>query len=154
VALAVAEAKAGTRIACPKCQAVNKIPGIAMQSQATKEQIEQLQIAFSRHRQSLWAILVLLVVVTGIPLFYAGTASTMSSDGEGLLGMGILIAIILAILVPILKSCEYLGASKSINVLLFVFLFPVWAVWSIILYKELKTRLSNLKEAGIRSEET
>jgi phage FluMu protein Com len=74
-ALAAAEKKAGNRVACPKCHAKNKIPGIAMQTQVTKEQIEQMQITLNRHKHSLWVLFILL-------FFGIGILSTMLMDSN------------------------------------------------------------------------
>lgn len=151
-ALAASERKAGCRIACPKCQAGNKIPGIAMQSQATKEQIEQLQTQLNRHRQSIWALFVFLISGIGVSLFSVSNSSTMS-PGVNLIGVGLLVGITIVVLVPILKSCEYLSISKIINILLFFFLTVVWIIICIILYMKLKKRIALLKMAEVRSDE-
>lgn len=151
--LAAPEKKVGVRIHCPKCQAVNKIPGIAMQPQATKEQIEQMRTALNRHWQSFWVLFVLLIFGIGVSLFRVSNSSTIGSGVE-LIGMGLLVGTILVVLVPILKSCEYLGASKSINILLFFFLWPVWLIVCVILYVKLKRRIAYLKQTEVRSDET
>lgn len=151
-ALAASERKAGFCIACPKCQAGNKIPGIAMQAQATKEQIEQLQTQLKRHRQAIWALLVFLILGIGVLLFSVSNSSTMSL-GVDLIGVGLLVGITIVVLVPILKSCEYLGISKVINILLFFFLSVVWVIICIILYMKLKKRIALLKMAEVRGDE-
>jgi phage FluMu protein Com len=150
--LAAIEKKVGVRIHCPKCQTVNKIPGIAMQSQATKEQIEQLQTALNHHRQSLWVLLILLIFAIGTSLFHVSTLSTTDTNADLIIGLGILIGVFI-ILIRILESCEFLGSSKSINVLLFLFLLPVWLIVCVILYMKLKRRIAYLKQTGVRSNE-
>ena len=94
VALEATEKKAGFRIACPKCRAGNKIPGIAMQSQVTKEQIEQLQTGLNRHRQSLWMFLILLIFIIGTAIITALSSMSNSAamnSGISVAGIGILI---------------------------------------------------------------
>jgi len=48
-----------------------------------------------------------------VSLFRVSNSSTIGSDVE-LIGVGLLIGTILVVLVPMLKSCEYLGSSKTI----------------------------------------
>jgi len=143
-ALAAVEKKAGDRVACPKCRARNKIPGIAMQSQVTKEQIEQLRTQLNRHRQSLWILFILLFLGIGLSLLGV----------KFFIGVGILVGIIFAVLVPILKTCEHLGVNKVINILLFFFLSVIWMIVCVILYLELKKRIEYLKKAGNRVNES
>jgi DNA-directed RNA polymerase subunit M/transcription elongation factor TFIIS len=149
--LAVAEKKAGRRVACPKCQAANKIPGVAMQSQATKEQIEQLQTALNHHRQSLWVLLILFIFAIGMSLFCVSISSTTDKSVD-LIGLGLLIVMFI-ILIRVSELCEFLGASKVINLLLFLFLWPVWLIVCVILYVKLKRRIAYLKQAEVRSDE-
>jgi lipopolysaccharide export LptBFGC system permease protein LptF len=145
------EKKAGVRVACPNCRARNKIPGIAMQSNATKEQIEQLQTALDRHRQSLWVLFIVLFLLIVLSLFSVSGSSDMGSEG-GFIGAGILVGIIIAVLIPILKTCGYLGSNKAVNILLFLFLPVIWVVVCIIFYVKLKERIAILKMAGVRSD--
>jgi phage FluMu protein Com len=107
--LAVAEKKAGYHVACPKCQAVNKIPGVAMQSQATKEQIEKLQTTLN-HRQYLWVILILLTFAIGTSLFRVSASSTTDTSVDLIIGLGIFIGMFI-ILIRISESCESVPAK-------------------------------------------
>jgi phage FluMu protein Com len=151
-ALAAAEKKTGILIACPKCKAANKIPGIAMQQQATKKQIEQMETMLKRHRQSLWMFLVLLMFLI-VTATITASFSRDESAGIALIGIGILIGS-LVILGQILKTCEYLGTSKYIQIFLFLFLSGIWFLMCFILYVKLKNRISYLKQAGIRVDES
>jgi len=151
VALAAEEKKAGFRITCPECRARIKIPGIAMQSQASKEQIGQMYIAMKRVRQSFWILLILLIIWIAISFSFVSNSSDMDSD-VSVVGIGLLIGIFLIVFVPILKLCEYLGGNKSVQVFMFLFLFPIWVIACIISYMKLQSRLEYLVRVGVRGD--
>ena len=160
--LAASENKTGVLIACPKCRARNKIPGIAMQKQATKKQIEQMEASLKQHRQCLWMFFIMLFFIIGMAIITALMAtltessnmseSAIMGSGISITGLGILVGFFI-ILVRIFKTCEYLGASKYVQLFLFFFLSPIWVIMCFILYAKLKNRLAYLKQAGIRADD-
>jgi phage FluMu protein Com len=153
--LTAMENKAGLVSTCPKCHAKNKIPGIAMQRQATKDQIEQMEMALKRLRTSLW-ILIPIIVYLVCFLFYIATEHSSGSfsidSGGSLIGLGLIIGITIVVLVPTLKLCEYLGYSKNIQIFLFFFLSAIWVIMLFVMRNKLRTRIAYLKKSGIRSE--
>lgn len=88
-ALEAVENKTGILIACPKCQATDRIPGIAMQNQANKEQIERMLTALNRHWQDLGIFFTLLVVK--LLFIFVPPLNTMATSSPILEGVGILV---------------------------------------------------------------
>lgn len=146
-ALAAAENKSGSLIACPKCKSKIKIPGIAMQNQATQEQIEYMQTILNRHRRSFVIYFTLLIIMVIISLTALKGAAILIWIGYFYVGAFML-------LLSMINSRKVLGIYNGIEILLLLFLGPIWWILCIASYIRLKKRIAYLKNAGFRNNDT
>ena len=140
------ENKFGIHTRCLECHTINRVPGIAMQNQASERQIEQIDVALNRHRKYLLLFFILLP-------FYIILSVITSETGYVWLGFSVgLIFIISAFLLldRTSTSSKYLGRSNVVVLFWFIVCFLIFLILCFTSYERLKTRLSTLKEAGIR----
>lgn len=142
--------KFGMPVYCSNCKTINKIPGVAFQHQASKQQLELMHKSLMRHRQAL------LVFYISLPIFILVTifAIAMSANCSWLiipLGLTTCFAAIL-LLDRTSTSSKYLGRSPATVFLWFCFFSLVFFVMSITSYFRLKKRLMILVEDGGRED--
>lgn len=152
-ALEAKENKSGALVSCPKCQSKIRIPGIAMQEQVTKEQIEYMRKVLKLHWQALITYLVLLMI--NIFLIFVSPLRSIITSSPSLKYIMPIVAIggiasAFWLLGNMSKSRKYLGVDKVTDVFLFVALHPVWIILCITSYLKFKGRVAALQKVGIR----
>lgn len=140
------ENKFGIRARCSECRTINRIPGIAMQDQASEQQIERIYVTLNQHRQSLWAFFILLPVYITLSVLASITGYLWLAFSVGL----VFIISAFLLLDRMSTSSKYLGRSNVVVVFWFLVFFPVFLILCITSYLRLKKRLFTLKEAGVR----
>jgi DNA-directed RNA polymerase subunit RPC12/RpoP len=147
------ENKFGVRTRCPECRNVMRIPGIAMQDQASSAQIERMHTAVNQHRRALWVFFVLLTVF----ILASGLRSFVEVHpflNWLVFFVGLLFLFSEFLLLDRMStSRKYLGGSIVTSILLFVVLMPIWVILCVTSYFRIRTRLITLKEAGTRNDD-
>lgn len=147
------ENKFGARARCSECHSVNRIPGIAIQDQASSAQIERMQTAVNQHRWSLWVFFVLLTVfILALGLRSVVTVHPFLNWSVFFVGLLFLFSEFL-LLDRMSTSRKYLGGSIVTGIILFVALMPIWVILCVTSYFRLRGRLTTLKEAGTRDDD-
>jgi hypothetical protein len=138
------ENKFGVRVRCSGCRAINRTPGIALQNQVSKQQIEQISNSLIQHRQALWLFFLSLPAF----MIFMATMTGCSWIANSVYLIFFIIALIL--LDRTSTSSKYLGRSSVVVFLWFVMFFLIFLILSATSYLRLKKRLTILKEAGLR----
>lgn len=150
--------RVGALFSCAACEEVLRTPAVASQEQATAAQLNAIERALGRHLLAinialpliaLWgALLVAFVVVLSVGDYPPQVESAMVNI-EFALGIAVWFATVILLLAGA-RSLEFLGWNKAYCFILFLALWPLWLVLSIVSFFRLRSSFTRLRAVGPR----
>lgn len=150
------EARAGVLVGCSKCGRVQKTRGIGTQPQATKRQVEMIELCVQRMASWLrtTVIFFILVHLLGFVSGLAGVPYALELAQPLWLTLPVvLLYMLISLATWSVRACRFLGRSPETRIFLCLFLIfgpPIGIIWAYLVLRRLRDCLWLLKEKGTR----